>query len=287
MKLLIIDPGHGGGDPGAVYKDNYEKKYNLELAKKIEAYLKNNYEVTVQLTRNSDADVSLDVRTDYANKEKADFYLSIHQNSGGGEGFESYVYNGVCSETKAIQNAIHAETAKVMQKYKVRNRGEKQANFHVLRETKMPAVLLEVVFIDNEQNMALLKRSDFQDEAAKAIAVGTAKALSLTEVSKVLYAVIVGAFEEKKNAEDRVSILAEKKISAFIDKVKIGSKTYYRVQTGAYGRRKNAEDQVLRIRSSGIKDAYVMVKGEEAQNPVPEPPKPDPKPERIPEPPKD
>ncbi|MDR7072636.1 N-acetylmuramoyl-L-alanine amidase [Fictibacillus barbaricus] len=275
MKLVIIDPGHGGSDPGAVYKEKDEKKYNLELAKKIEAYLKNNYEVTVKLTRNTDATVSLDARTDFANKEKADFYLSIHQNSGGGEGFESYVYNGAGSETKAIQNAIHAETAKIMQKYNVKNRGQKQANFHVLRETKMPAVLLEVVFIDNEQNAALLMKSEFQNEAAKAIAIGTAKALSLKEVSKDLFLVNAGAFEEKKNAAERISFLAEKKIAAFIDETVIDNKTYYRVQAGAYEIRQNADDQVQKIKSLGIKDAYVMIKGEE--NPKPEPePKPEP-----------
>jgi N-acetylmuramoyl-L-alanine amidase len=280
LKVIIIDPGHGGNDPGAVNKGSFEKNYNLILAKKIQSYLQNNYEVKVLLTRSSDTTVSLDARTDFANKEKADFYLSIHQNSGGGEGFESYVYINVGAETKKIQNAIHTRTAEVINKYGARNRGQKQANFHVLRETKMPAVLLEVLFIDNEKNLALLNRGDFQNEVSAAIASGTAAALSLKQKQpdpKELFVAIAGAFEQKKNADERVQFLAGKKISSYIDEVTISNKKYYRVQAGAFQKRENAEAHVVKIRALGIKDAYVMVKGEEGtKTPEPEPPKPEP-----------
>lgn len=284
MKVIIIDPGHGGNDPGAVNKNSFEKTYNLAIAKKIQSYLQNNYEVKVLMTRSSDATVSLDDRTDFANKQKADFYLSIHQNSGGGEGFESYVYINVGAETKKIQNAIHARTAAVMNKYGARNRGQKQANFHVLRETKMPAVLLEVLFIDNAANLALLNRQDFQNEVSAAIASGAAAGLSLKQKkqeTKDLFIAIAGAFEQKENAEARVRFLADKKISAFIDEETISNKKYYRVQAGAFQKRDNAEAQVMKIRALGIKDAYVIVKGEDnGQGPAPEPPKPElPKPE--------
>jgi N-acetylmuramoyl-L-alanine amidase len=287
LKVIIIDPGHGGNDPGAVNKSSFEKNYNLAIAKKIQSYLQNNYEVKVLMTRSSDTTVSLDARTDFANKEKADFYLSIHQNSGGGEGFESYVYIDVGTETKKIQNAIHARTAAVMNKYGARNRGQKQANFHVLRETKMPAVLLEVLFIDSAGNLALLNREDFQNEVSAAIALGTAAGLSLKQKQqdeKELFISIAGAFEQKQNAEARIRFLADKKISSFIDEETIGNKKYYRVQAGAFQKRENAEAQVVKIRALGIKDAYVMVKAEEReQTPAPEPPKPEPP---KPEPPK-
>jgi N-acetylmuramoyl-L-alanine amidase len=280
LKIIVIDPGHGGNDPGAVNKNDFEKTYNLAIAKKIQAYLQNNYEVKVLMTRSSDTTVSLTERTDFANKETADFYLSIHQNSGGGEGFESYVYVTVGVETKKIQNAIHARTAAVMNKYGARNRGQKQANFHVLRETKMSAVLLEVLFLDNEKNLELLKREDFQNEVSAAISIGTAEGLSLKQKqqdSKQLFVVIAGAFEEKQNAEGRIKFLSDKKISAFIDEATVGNKKYFRVQAGAFQKRENAEDQVIKIRSYGINDAYVMIKGEEqVPTPQPEPPKPEP-----------
>jgi N-acetylmuramoyl-L-alanine amidase len=280
LKVIIIDPGHGGNDPGAVNKSSFEKTYNLAIAEKIQSYLQNNYEVKVLMTRSSDATVSLDDRTDFANKQKADFYLSIHQNSGGGEGFESYVYINVGAETKKIQNEIHARTAAVMNRYGARNRGQKQANFHVLRETKMPAVLLEILFIDNAANLTLLNRQDFQNEVSAAIASGAAAGLSLKQKqqeTKDLFITIAGAFEQKENAEARVRFLADKKISAFIDEETISNKKYYRVQAGAFQKRDNAEAHVMKIRALGIKDAYVIVKGEDnGQGPAPEPPKPEP-----------
>ncbi|MCM3719662.1 N-acetylmuramoyl-L-alanine amidase [Fictibacillus phosphorivorans] len=275
MKVVIIDPGHGGNDPGAVNQGSFEKTYNLAIAKKIQAYLQNNYEVKVLMTRSSDTTVSLKERTDFANNQKADFFLSIHQNSGGGEGFESYVYPNVGAETKKMQNTIHARTAEVMRKYGARDRGKKQANFHVLRETKMPAVLLEVLFIDNVANLALLNRTDFQNEVSAAIATGVAEGLSLKQKQqepKNLFIAIAGAFEQRKNAEARVQFLADKKISAFIDEVVINNKKYYRVQAGAFQKRENAETHIVKIRALGIKDAYVMVKAEGGS--VPEPPKP-------------
>jgi N-acetylmuramoyl-L-alanine amidase len=278
LKVIIIDPGHGGNDPGAVNKNSFEKTYNLKIAKKIQSYLQNNYEVKILMTRSSDATVSLDERTDFANKQKADFYLSIHQNSGGGEGFESYVYINVGAETKKIQSAIHARTASVMNKYGARNRGQKQANFHVLRETRMPAVLLEVLFIDNAGNLSLLNREDFQNEVSAAIATGVAAGLSLKQKqqeTKDLFIAIAGAFEQKENAEARVRFLADKKISAFIDEETINNKKYYRVQAGAFQKRENAEAHVVKIRALGVTDAFVIVKGEDrGQGPVPEPPKP-------------
>lgn len=278
MKVIIIDPGHGGNDPGATNKGSFEKTYNLTIAKKIQTYLQNNYEVKVLMTRSSDTTVSLDERTDFANRQKADFYLSIHQNSGGGEGFESYVYINIGAETKNIQNMIHARTATVMNKYGARDRGQKQANFHVLRETKMPAVLLEILFLDNAGNLALLNREDFQNEVSAAIASGTAEGLSLKQKlqdTKGLFIAIAGAFEQKQNAEARVQFLADKKISAFIDEETIGSKKYYRVQAGAFQKRENAEAHAVKIRALGINDAYVMVKAEEGeQPPAQEPPKP-------------
>jgi N-acetylmuramoyl-L-alanine amidase len=278
LKVIIIDPGHGGNDPGAVNKDNFEKAYNLTIAKKVQAYLQADYEATVILTRTADTALSLDARTDLANRNNADLYVSIHQNSGGGEGFESYVYPSAGAETRRIQNAIHVPTAAVMTKYGARNRGEKQANFHVLRETKMSAVLLEVLFLDNEKNIALLKRENFQNEVSRAIATGIAQGLSLTKKqpqTKGDFAVIAGAFEQKQNASDRAAFLADQKITTFIDEVLIGNKTYYRVQAGAFQERLNAENFVRKIRSLGVPDAYVLVKdGIAAPAPAPNPPAP-------------
>ncbi|MFC0188367.1 N-acetylmuramoyl-L-alanine amidase [Fictibacillus aquaticus] len=280
MKKIMIDAGHGGSDPGAVNKNALEKNFNLSIAIKIKNYLEKNFEAEVLMTRSSDVTVELQERTDKANKAKTDFYLSVHQNSGGGEGFESYVYNGgVSKETIAFQNAVHAQAAEVIKKYGAADRGKKRADFHVLRETVMPAVLLEVLFLDNEKNLALLKNENFQLEIAKAAAEGTAKALKLPKREhKTVYLVIAGSFEEKSNGEERVQMLSAKKISSFVDTVKEGAKTLYRVQAGAFAERVYAEEQLKAVRAAGVQDAYILTKAEN------EPSKPEPKPEPKPQP---
>jgi len=292
LKVIIIDPGHGGNDPGAVNKEQFEKVYNLAIAKKIQANLQNNYEVTVIMTRTGDTTVSLEERTNLANSKNAELFVSIHQNIGGGEGFESYVHQRAGAETKRIQNVLHASVAAVMSKYGARDRGQKQADFHILRETKKSAVLLEVLFMDNEKNLALLKREDFQNELSIAIAQGIAQSLSLPKkqvqiIQTQIFNVIAGAFEQKENAVARVSLLAKQNVTAFIDEIKNGNKTYYRVQAGAFQNREYAENFAKKIRSEGVADAYVVEKNTNEQPPVKEPPKPGPEPPKPnPDPPK-
>ncbi|MFC0235055.1 N-acetylmuramoyl-L-alanine amidase [Fictibacillus phosphorivorans] len=292
MKVIIIDPGHGGNDPGAVNKEHFEKVYNLAIAKKIQANLQNNYEVTVIMTRTGDTTVSLEERTNVANSKNAELFVSIHQNIGGGEGFESYVHLRAGVETKRIQGVLHASVAAVMSKYGVRDRGQKQADFHVLRETKKSAVLLEVLFMDNEKNLALLQREDFQNDVSIAVAKGIAQGLSLPKkqiqiTQTQIFNVIAGAFEQKENAVARVSLLAKQNITAFIDEIKSGSKTYYRVQAGAFQKREYAENFAEKIRSEGVADAYVIEKNTNEPPVVEEPPKPSPQqPKPNPEPPK-
>ncbi|MBD7964613.1 N-acetylmuramoyl-L-alanine amidase [Fictibacillus norfolkensis] len=284
MKVIIIDPGHGGNDPGAVNKEYFEKKYNLAIAKKIQATLQNNYEVTVVMTRTGDTTVSLEERTNLANSKNAELFVSIHQTIGGGEGFGSYVHPRAGAETKRIQGVLHASVAAVMSKYGARDRGQEQADFHVLRETKKSALLLEVLFMDNEKDLALLKREDFQNDVSIAVAKGIAQSLSLPKkqvqiTQTQIFNVIAGAFEQKENAVARVSLLAKQNVTAFIDEINSGNKTYYRVQAGAFQNREYAENFAKKIRSEGVTDAYVVEKTplvQEPPKPNPEPPKPAP-----------
>lgn len=141
-KILVLDPGHGGQDPGAVGNGLLEKEINLELAKKVTQRLAS-YDVTVRLTRENDAFISLTQRAAFANEINADYFLSIHCNAGGGTGFESFIYNGgVSSATINIRSVIHDTLINSLASYQVVDRGKKKANFAVVRETKMPAVLI-------------------------------------------------------------------------------------------------------------------------------------------------
>jgi N-acetylmuramoyl-L-alanine amidase len=274
MKTIIIDPGHGGSDPGATYKGNEEKTLNLLTALKVRDYLKEHYQVTILMTRSENKTMSLNERTNFANETNADFYLSIHHNAGGGTGFESFTFNGsVPSTTLSYQSIIHNEyISAIKKKHTVIDRGKKRANFHVLRETKMPALLVEILFIDNDRDLALLTNSVFRNDAARFLAEGVAKALSLPKKTgipgKQLFKVIAGSFAERKNAEERIAELKQKSYSAFITTEVISGKTYYRVQTGAFVERQNAEKLVAELKNKQF-DAFIVAEGSGSEKPSP------------------
>lgn len=280
MKKIIIDPGHGGSDTGATYKGFFEKTYNLTIALLVKAALESKYEVETVMTRSSDKTVSLKERTDFANATGADFYLSIHNNAAGGRGFESFIYNKpVPAETVRLQNVIHnAISGSVLKKYNIPDRGKKRANFHVLRETKMNALLIEVLFVDNDADLKLLNNSLFIKEISMEIADATATALNLPKKvvspTPVLYKVIAGSFKSKENAESRVKLLSNKGYNSFITTLIVKGTTYYRVQAGAFSDKANAEALVAELKAISIA-AFILVEGDVPVIPPPKPPEPD------------
>lgn len=180
-KEVMIDSGHGGKDPGAVGNGLEEANVVLDISKKVKKYLEDNYSgITVYMTRESDKFLELSERADLANSKKVDLFVSNHINAGGGKGFETFIYNGGVSEgTKKAQDSIHNEMMKVLKVYGIKDRGQKTANFAVVRETSMEAVLVENLFIDDSAEAKLLKDSAFKLAIAKAQAVGIANHLGL------------------------------------------------------------------------------------------------------------
>src|SRR5690625_7383690 len=150
MVKIYIDAGHGGHDPGAVANGLREKDLTLTFTNHVRDYHEN-YNCSVRISRTNDKTLSLAQRTNDANRWGADFFLSIHINAGGGTGFEAYIYNGlsISSKTSKIRDAIHNEINNVLKKHGITNRGKKEANFHVLRESKMSAMLSENLLIDS------------------------------------------------------------------------------------------------------------------------------------------
>lgn len=180
MKMVMIDPGHGGHDPGAAEGDLIEKHLNLRLAKMIAERLKQQYVVDVRMTRETDHFIELSERADMANQAGADYFVSIHHNRSGGDGFESFVYPGTQSgKTGQMQKVIHDHIIEFMRPYGVRDRGRKTANFAVLRETRMPAVLLEYLFVDHPEDARRLRNDAFVAGAAQATVDGIAAAMNL------------------------------------------------------------------------------------------------------------
>ena len=220
---IMLDPGHGGHDPGAVANGLREKDLTLDIAQRIRRILEAEYTgVEVRLTRETDTYLDLSERAKLANAWGADFFLSIHINAGGGTGWESYRYTSASAKTVAYQDAIHAEVMRAIGAG-VKDRGKKAANFAVLRETKMPALLTENMFIDNQKDVTLLRDPEFLEKLARGYVVGLEKALGLKKKAKQttqsdgkLYRVQVGAFADRRNAERLAEELKKKGYSAII-----------------------------------------------------------------------
>lgn len=177
-KVIVIDPGHGGIDPGAMANGLLEKNLNLDICRRLVEKLAP-YEADIILTRDSDTSVNLKTRAEIANLAAADFFLSIHCNAGGGEGFESYVHIAAPATTLGIREILHREVARFFLERNIADRGMKAADFAVLRLSKMPAVLLELLFVDHPRDAELLQSGVFLNSLAAAAAQGVAAALNL------------------------------------------------------------------------------------------------------------
>jgi N-acetylmuramoyl-L-alanine amidase len=183
---IHLDAGHGGKDPGAVGFELKEKDITLAIVKKIGKLLDQYKDVKVYYTRKDDRFLELSERAALANKADVDFFLSVHINAGGGTGFETFISSNASDKSVAYQNMIHP--AIHQQLGKVKDRGKKRANYAVLRKTNMPAILTEVLFIDNPNDNKLLKEDDYLDKVAQGHVNGLVKAFGLKkeEVAKPL-----------------------------------------------------------------------------------------------------
>lgn len=168
---IVIDPGHGGKDPGAVGPSGIkEANVNLQVALKVAEKLRK-AGVEVKLTRTGDVFVDLQPRCDIANSFNADYFVSIHCNSAGtpeARGTETYCYK-LGSKGEVLAKAIQAELIAVTGRA---DRGVKTANYYVLKRTNMPAVLIELAFLSNPEEERLLASVDYQEKCASAIAKG-------------------------------------------------------------------------------------------------------------------
>lgn len=179
---VVIDPGHGGSDSGAVGPTGiYEKTINLAVALKTGAILKSKG-IDVVYTRSTDVlpwgnigeSGDLKARVAIANSSNADYFISIHSNSAeslNAYGTETYSYTSNGDGAKLAQ-MIQSELVKSLSSY---DRGVKTANFYVIKNTDMPAALAELGFISNANEEKLLNSSDYQNKAAQAISSGILK----------------------------------------------------------------------------------------------------------------
>ena len=187
--LIYVDPGHGGSDTGATSAGVQEKDLNLTLSKKVRDLLENKG-YTVVMSREIDEFPSLSDRAQEANKIGADIFVSVHHNSfdGVANGIETYYYNEngntnnpAANDKERIENSkslAESIQQELINETGATNRGVQRANFHVVRETEMPAVLVEGGFIDNAVERAKLVLDSYQQRLADALSTGIDKILS-------------------------------------------------------------------------------------------------------------
>ncbi|MFD3258164.1 N-acetylmuramoyl-L-alanine amidase [Paenibacillus lentus] len=181
MKKVWIDAGHGGKDPGAVGNGLQEKDIALAVSLGVKERLESQYDgIQVLLSRSTDVFLELKDRTNKANAAGADILVSIHCNAGGGAGgFETFRYTNASSMGTAFQNVLHAEIMAALKPFGVNDRGKKSKNLHMVRESKMPAVLSENLFIDVATDAAKLKRQEVIEAIIQGHVSGIAKYLGL------------------------------------------------------------------------------------------------------------
>lgn len=163
-KYIIIDAGHGGNDNGVVYGGFSEKEITLTIAKEIQALTKNQGKYEVILTRDTDSYPSLAERTAKINELAPEMVISLHINRSPAKetdanGQEIYIQNNEGSKKLADR---------ISKKFDVRTIAEK--NLHILRESKSPAVLVELGFMNNTKDREYMVSEKGQKEIAKKFA---------------------------------------------------------------------------------------------------------------------
>ncbi len=170
---VVIDPGHGGSDPGAVGINGLrETDIVLEVSKSVSEFLTNKGVKTI-LTRHYERTLDLQPRVAKANKSKADAFVSIHANATRGKrkdvnGLETYYYSGY----KGLSLAKNIQKQILIVSPQSPDRGVRKARFYVIRKTSMPAALVEIGFVTGMYDADLLRQKSYRDKMSFAIARG-------------------------------------------------------------------------------------------------------------------
>jgi len=174
LKTIVIDAGHGGYDPGAVSGSRLEKDDNLKMALAVQRKLQDKGHKVI-MTRSTDEFIPLVERSAISNNNNADIFVSIHRNASddkSSNGFETFVQTNSPPINTTYAKNVHNEIVNVGVQT---DRGVKQGNYSVLRNTNAPAMLLELGFISNDKDNELFDQH--LDAYAAAIAQGILKSL--------------------------------------------------------------------------------------------------------------
>lgn len=256
-RKVIIDAGHGGVEPGAVFEGRREKDDTLQLAYDVGNALECRG-IQVEYTRVSDVYDTPYEKAAIGNRSDADFFLSLHRNAmpvpGSASGIESLVYSDTGTAGLLAGN-INTELASVgWTDLGVTER----PGLVVLRQTRMPAVLVEAGFIDNPKDNTFFDAN----MAATADAIADGVLRTFEELDRLqaetgegsgLYAVQTGAFRRREYAEEQLQDLNDLGFPAFL----AAKNGLYYVRSGVFRELNNAINQERRLRQQGFNTIIV------------------------------
>ena len=248
---IMIDPGHGGNDPGAVYKGRREKDNNLALAMEVGKILEENG-VKVEYTRTTDEYLSPFERAKLANEKKVDYFISFHRNSSPEvnqyKGVEVLIYDKSGIKYEMAQNIVGALGELGFREIGVQER----PGLVVLRKTRMPALLIETGFINSDDDNQLYDEK--QEEFAQAIAGAILGTLDQQMGEEPLYyRVQTGFFRKRENADRMLYGLQDKGYPAYI----LQDGDFYKVQVGAFVELGNGIRMEQQLRDDGYSTLIV------------------------------
>ena len=242
---IMLDAGHGGADPGATYQGRQEKDDTLKLTLAVGKILEDNG-VEVEYTRMTDIYQTPFQKATIANQSGADFFVSIHRNSSPTPnqytGVETLVYNKSGVKYQMAENILGALGELGFREIGVKER----PGLVVLRRTAMPAVLVEMGFINSDQDNSMFDEKF--DDIAQAIAGGILGTLNKDEVDgPTYYRVQTGAFKNREYADQLLYELQDQGYPAFL----LNEDGLYKVQVGAFLQLGNAIAMEQRLRDAG------------------------------------
>lgn len=243
---VMLDAGHGGTDPGAVYQGRQEKDDALALAQAVGEILRRRG-IDVEYTRTEDIYQTPFEKARIANESGADYFISFHRNASPRNnqysGAEVLVYDKSGKKLEMAEDILEELGDAGFQKLGVKAR----PGLVVLRRTKMPAILIEAGFLNTDEDNQIFDER-FQ-EIAQGIADGILDSLGDVgaETAPLYYRVQVGAYRQRQNADRELYRLQEADYPAFL----VYEDGYYKVQVGAFQNIGNAIAMEQRLRRDG------------------------------------
>ena len=219
MPIIFLDYGHGGNDSGAVCENVKEKDLNFQIGQRVKHHIERHGQTVIE-SRSDDTNPSLSSRSLKANVNNVDLAVSIHCNSFSDTsvcGLETYTYG---KGTRELQLAKCVHNALIKDGLYTKNRGIKQGDLHMVREIKTASILVELGFISNKTDREMLLNNI--EKYAESLARGILSfydimySEDITKSTSKFYRVQIGAFAERKNADNLSMELRKKGYSTVI-----------------------------------------------------------------------